>query len=117
MELRNLCSKQILYLQAGNMLHIIAISANKNLVDSCLQLVAADPHPALLLYQEAVNLAVENSEFAGQLLALAKKIPLYAVEQDVIARGITAMLIPAIKLISYGEFVNLTIQHNKTISW
>ena len=40
----------------------------------------------------------------------------YAIEEDVIARGISKQIPQAITLISYDDWVDLTVEHN-SIAW
>jgi sulfur relay protein TusB/DsrH len=47
------------------------------------------------------------------------KLNIYAIEIDVIARGLFSVFddMQMIKLISYEEFIDLVIKHDKSITW
>jgi len=67
-------------------------------------------HSTIILTQDAV---------------IAASIPLtqsgygkiYALADDLMARGLTAQLIEGIEVINYQQFVELTLTHNPIVSW
>jgi len=67
-------------------------------------------HHSIILTQDAV---------------IAASIPLsqpsyrkiYALADDLVARGLTAQLIEGIEVISYQQFVELTLTHHPIVSW
>ncbi|QGX38474.1 sulfurtransferase complex subunit TusB [Permianibacter aggregans] len=64
---------------------------------------------AVLLLQDAVLQALSSS--------LSFQCPVFVRKADADARGISASLPADIKLIDDREWVALTLQHDKTISW
>jgi len=79
--------------------------------------MALQEKSALLLYQDAVYLAIAGAKYNNQLNALAEKLVIYVIEEDLLARGLKNKLINNINIINYSQFVELVIQHDKTISW
>ncbi len=45
------------------------------------------------------------------------EIPIYALKEDLLARGIFNQIDDSIQVISYDEFVELTSNHNNSSSW
>ena len=88
------------------MLHIINQSKN---IQRCLQ--SMQKNDVILLIQDGVIAALKNSEL------MASNILCYALEEDVIARGLQDQMSPQIKLINYAQFVELTLQHHPILSW
>lgn len=99
------------------MLHIVNKSPfERNSLASCLgHALAGD---SVLLIEDAVVGAVDRSDFAEQIkTALADKA-VYALSNDLAARGIQeSRVITGVQLIDYAGFVDLTINNEKTQSW
>lgn len=69
---------------------------------------------SLLLLEDAVYLVLDT----GQLKILASTTTqLYALAEDLAARGISAKIPPAIKVVDYKEFVALCLTHDKLVNW
>tara|TARA_B100000029_G_C16768452_1_gene664580 strand:- start:4 stop:261 length:258 start_codon:yes stop_codon:yes gene_type:complete len=84
------------------MLHIIT---NPTSLDSCLEIASAK-HDEILLIQDAVYKATEDHRMIT-----------FAVESDVILRGLTDVISSEVKLITYEEFVDLIVKHETNITW
>lgn len=97
-------------------LHKISLSptSSSNLHD-CLRLCQSGH--SILLTGNGVYGAMQNSPASKQLQFALNKIKIYALKEDIIARGIALNLLSGIELITYDEFVDLTIEHSKTCSW
>ncbi len=80
---------------------------NTELLNQALTL--ASNEDVFLFYEDAVYLLKSsNNTFSGYTT--------YAIQEDVIARGITDRLPTSIQLINYDEWVTLTENH-KSIAW
>ena len=76
-------------------------------------LTAAD---SLLLYEDGVYAALdaENAQYFAKLPA---DIKLYALSEDLEARGITDKIPEAFSRISYRDFVSLSLACSKVVNW
>lgn len=90
----------------------------KNLYDSYLNNNNNNKHntsnDSLVLIQDGVYFAAWHIKKSA-----TTKLNIYALEIDVIARGLFSVFddMHMIKLISYEEFVDLVIKHDKSITW
>lgn len=98
-------------------LHTINKSPYSNTsLASCLQVCTK--YDAILLLEDGVFGASKGSPLAEQLQRLiADNIKVYAMINDVKARGIGEKLLDNIQLIDYENFVQLTIEHRCVQSW
>ncbi|MCB1691785.1 MAG: sulfurtransferase complex subunit TusB [Pseudomonadales bacterium] len=77
-------------------------------LDNCLAFLAGGDEIVLL----------EDGVVAATLDIIDRcEAPIYAIEADVKARGLSARLRSTVKLIGYDEFVNLCTMHNSIRSW
>lgn len=73
---------------------------------------------AILLIEDAVYHALPDTfNKLCKAMAFTTPPPIYALKDDLDARGIFSSADKDIKVVSYHEFVELTMQHNKTSSW
>lgn len=98
-------------------LHILnAAPTHNSQLTSCLRMVSSGD--AILLCGEAVQ-ALRVGSAAQQLLEKQPNYQLYALQEDVEARGIdpagAAQL--ALTLVDYPEFVALTVKYTRVNSW
>jgi tRNA 2-thiouridine synthesizing protein B len=98
-----------------NMLHIINKSPFSTSLADCLRFVAATD--AILLIEDAVYAGIKESECSNLLKPLLTQLPIYALIEDINARGIADKIIPGIKIIDYAGFVDLTIVHHPIQTW
>lgn len=70
----------------------------------------------ILLLQDAVYGGIADSHYFSRLVA-KKNLGLYLLQEDAQARGITGLLGPKFQIISYQQFVELTVKHSKQITW
>lgn len=77
-------------------------------LDEALPYIAE--HDALLLIEDAVVLATDETK---QLDGMQH----YALEEDLIARGLNKKAKSGWKLVDYPQFVELTLQYDKSVSW
>ncbi len=95
-------------------LHVINKMTTSLWRDCVATLNAGD---ALLLTEDAVFAAVQGHEhqhFLQQLQCLPR---VYALVEDLAARGISARISPAFVSITYGDFVALSLEHTKVVNW
>ncbi|HAT1572974.1 TPA: sulfurtransferase complex subunit TusB [Kluyvera cryocrescens] len=69
----------------------------------------------LLLVADGVLAAVENSHFV-EILRSAP-ISLYVLKEDTQARGLCAQISSDAIMVSYTDFVRLTVKHPAQIAW
>lgn len=98
------------------MLHIINQSPfNSDSLQKCLALVKAND--GILLIENAVIAGLNNAKFHQALLNVANKCSLYALKPDVVARGLSDIIMSEIKLIDYEQFVELVVEYQPIQSW
>jgi tRNA 2-thiouridine synthesizing protein B len=76
------------------------------------------PGDALLMIEDGVVGARKGSAFAALLENAAKSGAFYILRPDLAARGMgEADVIPEVKCVDYGGFVDLVTQHERTLAW
>ena len=73
------------------------------------------PEDDLLLLQDGVTGALQGSTMLSRLLA--SPATLWVLEEDVIARGLTAQISTSIVRVDYTGFVALTAKHQQQVAW
>ena len=84
-------------------LHIVNRAAT---LGDCLKIAAATD--AVLL--------IEDGVYAGRMQS-STQARVYALREDVLARGLTDRLAAHIYIVSYDEFVQLACDHQPIVSW
>lgn len=99
------------------MLHLVNFSpAGGDLFCRVLQRTAAGD--CMLLIENGVLFAVRESASASELTAVLTRIPVYALDADLRARGIEEeRLIEGIAVTDYSGFVSLVVEHTPVQSW
>ena len=69
----------------------------------------------LLLLQDGVTAALTGSQKLEQLLA--SPATLWVLEEDVMARGLTAQISTNVSRLNYTGFVTLTTKHPQQVAW
>lgn len=96
-------------------LHIVNRSPTRSdALQSCLRILA--PGDALLLIEDAVYAAPDTAHNRALLESCPDSVPCHALRADLEARGLQALL-PAIRTVDDGGFVELVCAHTQTISW
>lgn len=80
-------------------------------LNHCLRFI--DKQSELLLIEDGVYAAMQSNPFAEQLRAVS----VYALANDINARGVSDKLLPFVKVINYEEFVELCCKHDKVHAW
>lgn len=73
------------------------------------------PGDCLLLTEDGVLAGLKETVSLGALLSSPGSV--FALQEDVEARGLTAQFTADIPRISYAGFVKLTIEHPQHIAW
>jgi tRNA 2-thiouridine synthesizing protein B len=98
------------------MLHTVNKSPFQcNTLESCLKHLTKGS--AVLLIEDGVYGALQGTTFSKRVEQALKNVPVYALKPDVEARGMQSRVLNGVKLVDYGEFVDLVAQHNRIQSW
>lgn len=95
------------------MLHTLSISPWYADMAAMLRLMSEGDD--LLLMADGVLAAVENSHFIEILRAAP--ISLYVLKEDTQARGLCAQISSDAIMVSYTDFVRLTVKHPAQVAW
>lgn len=95
------------------MLHILQHSPFQTDLESMLRSMKQGDE--LLLIQDGVIVALSGTKALD--LLLAAPISVYALQEDIEARGLTAQISTGVGKVSYTDFVALTVKHEQHISW
>ena len=99
------------------MLHTVNKSPfERNTLESCLRL--AKKGSAVLLFEDGVIGAMQNTKFSGKVSQAMSDLSFYVLGPDIKARGLSEKkVIDGIKVVDYNDFVDLTAEHNAVQSW
>lgn len=95
------------------MLHTLSHSPWQCDIDGLLRMLADGDD--LLLIQDGVLAAIEGSRFVEMLNNAP--ITVSALKEDIDARGLAARISAKIDVVSYTDFVNLSVKHTTQMSW
>ncbi len=95
------------------MLYNLSVSPYECDLPALLRLVT--PDDAILLLQDGVTAAVQDSESLA--LLLKSNAFLCALKEDIIARGLIDKISSEIKVVDYNYFVKLTTEHHPCLTW
>ncbi|RLM25113.1 sulfurtransferase TusB [Brenneria alni] len=95
------------------MLHTLSHSPYQCDIDALLRCLG--PEDALVLLQDGVIAALADTKMVNHFLNTS--IPLYVLQNDADARGVTAQISNNFLLIDYNQFVQLTVQHPQQLAW
>lgn len=85
-------------------------------LESCLEICRTGD--AVLLIENGVIAAKKGNLWHNHLTEAANKgISIYALKNDLLARGLSEEQCHPVKAIDYAEFVELTCNHQRTQSW
>jgi tRNA 2-thiouridine synthesizing protein B len=98
------------------MLHTVNKSPfERNSLDSCLN--HAKDGSSVLLFEDGIYAVLKGSAASGKLQK-ASGISVYALGPDLKARGIGEdQIIEGVKVVDYGDFVDLVTRHDNVQSW
>jgi len=87
----------------------------KNSLDSCLRMAKAGS--SILLIEDGVYAATKNTSVSDRVQGVMADITVYALEEDVKARGIADKLMDGVKLVDYAGFVDLAADNDQVSAW
>jgi tRNA 2-thiouridine synthesizing protein B len=98
------------------MLHIVNKSPfERTALDSCLRV--AGRGSAVLLIEDAVYAATRGNAMEGKIRQALELMQVYALGPDLEARGMKDAALEGIRLVDYGDFVDLVAAHKTVQSW
>jgi len=92
-------------------LHTISVSPTSGLLNSCLRLVC--PGDGILFIQDGVYHCHPPCLLDG----VSQDNAMFALREDLIARGLLGKISERITLVGFRRFVELTVDYDKVISW
>ncbi|MBX9447748.1 sulfurtransferase complex subunit TusB [Dickeya chrysanthemi] len=95
------------------MLHTLAHSPYHTDLDALLRNIGEGD--VILLLQDGVIAALSGASINERILTSG--VPVYALQEDVAARGLADQISTTIVLIGYTEFVQLTALHSRQLAW
>lgn len=95
------------------MLHTLRCSPWQTDISALLRLLKAGDD--LLLIEDGVTAAIQNSRFLDLLLSVP--ITLYALQEDIAARGLSEQISHRVVRVDYTGFVRLTVKHPGQMAW
>ncbi|MGP3590479.1 sulfurtransferase complex subunit TusB [Vagococcus sp. WN89Y] len=95
------------------MLHTLAHSPWHCDMAALLRLLS--PGDDVLLLSDGVTAALEGSHYLA--LLLNAPINVYALAEDVDARGLSGQISSSVARVSYNDFVSLTVKHAVQMCW
>ena len=88
----------------------------RNCLESCLRL--AKSGAAVLLIEDAVYAALENTEKSDLIKSRTEDLDFYVLGTDLDARGLTELtMIDGVRRLDYSGFVDLVEEHDAVHSW
>ncbi len=98
------------------MLHTVNKSPFENrALESCLRF--ARKGSAVLLIEDGVYAAARNTAVSRAIEEAMKDVSIYALAPDVAARGMQNRVMDGVRLVDYGGFVDLVVEHDAVQSW
>ena len=92
-------------------LHTISGSPHTGLLDTCLSMLR--PGDALLFLEDGTYYCA----IPDKLASINTDIELFALKEDMLARGTTDRCAKEVKLVGYSGFVQLCCDFDKIVSW
>jgi tRNA 2-thiouridine synthesizing protein B len=98
------------------MLHTVNKSPfDHNAFETCLRF--ARKGAAVLLIEDGVYAAARDTAVSKRVQEALKNVAIYALQADVEARGMQNRVMDGVRLVDYGGFVDLVVEHNAVQSW
>lgn len=95
------------------MLHVLTVSPFKTDLTAIVRIFAAGDD--VLLIQDGVLAAIEGTR--GLEFLLQAPISLYVLEEDIVARGLSAQISTRVTTVGYTDFVALTVRNPQQMTW
>ena len=84
-------------------------------LETCLRF--ARQGSAVLLIEDGVYAAARGTAVSKQVQEALKTVSVYALKSDVEARGMQNRVMDGVRLVDYGGFVDLVVEHDAVQSW
>ena len=84
-------------------------------LETCLRF--ARKGSAVLLIEDGVYAAAKDTAVSPKMQEALKTVSIYALKPDVEARGMQNRVMDGVRLVDYGGFVDLVVEHNAVQSW
>ena len=84
-------------------------------LETCLKF--ARQGSAVLLIEDGVYAAARDTAVSNRVQEALKSVSIYALKPDVEARGMQNRVMDGVRLVDYGGFVDLVVEHNTVQSW
>ncbi|MEK7387319.1 MAG: sulfurtransferase complex subunit TusB [candidate division NC10 bacterium] len=98
------------------MLHTVNKSPfDHNTFETCLKFARSGS--AVLLIEDGVYAAARDTAVSKEVQEALKSVSIYALKPDVEARGMQNRVMDGVRLVDYGGFVDLVVEHNAVQSW
>lgn len=72
---------------------------------------------AVLLIEDGVYAAAKDTAVSPKMQEALKTVTIYALKPDVEARGMQNRVMDGVRLVDYGGFVDLVVEHDAVQSW
>jgi tRNA 2-thiouridine synthesizing protein B len=86
-----------------------------DLMQLCVSALA--PEDSLLLLEDGVYAALGGTDSQFEMTRLPAGVKLYALVEDLVARGISQKIPDVFIRISYRDFVSLSLTCSKVVNW
>jgi len=98
------------------MLHTVNKSPfEKESLSTCLRL--SEDGSSILLIEDAIYAALEGTTTSDSIKNAMKTRKVYALQDDINARGVQDKVMDGIEQVDYAGFVNLVTEHDTVQSW
>jgi len=98
------------------MLHTVNKSPfEKDSLNSCLRL--SEDGSSILLIEDAIYAALEGTAASDSIKDAMKTKKVYALQDDINARGVKDKVMDGVEQVDYAGFVTLVTEHDTVQSW
>lgn len=84
-------------------------------LETCLRF--ARQGSAVLLIEDGVYAAAKDTAVSPSIQEALKTVQIYVLKPDVEARGMQNRVMDGVRLVDYGGFVDLVVEHDAVQSW
>ena len=99
------------------MIKILYFATDMDLMSMKLALEHKDSEVGICLLQDAVYLGCKGKNGNGALAeAIKRRIQFFAAKKDIELRGLTELIHPEIKVLGYGEVIDLVLKYERIVN-
>ena len=84
-------------------------------LEACLRF--ARQGASVLLIEDGVYAAAKGTAMSARIEEALKTVKVYALKSDLEARGMQNRVMDGVRLVDYGGFVDLVVEHDAVQSW